>query len=59
MATKYITKKKLTFKELKRIVTKSVENVWYNMRRIDPVPGQIEDLTKDLAEALGVQDEDG
>ena len=59
MATKYITEKKLTFKELKRIVTKSVENVWYNMRRIDPVPGQIEDLTKDLAEALGVQDEDG
>lgn len=59
MATKYITEKKLTFKELKRIVTKSVENVWYNMRRVDPVPGQIEDLTKDLAEALGVQDEDG
>lgn len=59
MATKYITEKKLTFKELKRIVTKSVENVWYNMRSVDPVPGQIEDLTKDLAEALGVQDEDG
>lgn len=59
MATKYITEKKLTFKELKRIVTKSVENVWYNMRRVDPVPGQIEDLTKDLAEALGIQDEDG
>lgn len=59
MATKYITEKKLTFKELKRIVTKSVKNVWYNMRRVDPVPGQIEDLTKDLAEALGVQDEDG
>lgn len=59
MATKYITEKKLTFKELKRIVTKSVENVWYNMRRVDPVPGQIEDLTKDLAKALGVQDEDG
>lgn len=47
----------MTEKELRKIVTKAVENAWYGMRVDNPEQQQIDEITRDIWKELKKEQE--